>query len=154
MRYNMTLTYFNISKKSSYAIKAIFELALRSRNAPVCVRTLAKAQGIPARFLEIILNDLKHGGFVHSVRGKSGGYLLARSPETITIAQVIRFLEKSPETTETPLAQPKHRGDFVIKHAISRINDAIGDICEQMTIKEMLQEEMKNRTEYVSNYVI
>lgn len=150
----MTLTYFNISKKSSYAIKALFELALRGQNAPVSVRTLAKAQGIPARFLEIILNDLKHGGFVHSVRGKSGGYLLARTPEEITIAHIVRFLEKSPEIVETPLAQPKHRGDFVIKHAISRINEAIGDICEQMTIKEMLEEETKNRAKYVSNYVI
>ena len=150
----MTLTYFNISKKSSYAIKALFELALRSRNAPVCVRTLAKAQGIPSRFLEIILNDLKHGGFVRSVRGKSGGYLLAKSPEAITIAQVIRFLEKSPESFEPPNLQPKHRGDFVLKHAISRINLAISDICEEMTLKDMLIEEQKNRTEYVANYII
>jgi Rrf2 family cysteine metabolism transcriptional repressor len=150
----MTLTYFNISKKSSYAIKALFELALRGRNEPVCVRTLAKAQGIPTRFLEIILNDLKHGGFVRSVRGKSGGYLLTQQPEVVTIAQVIRFLEKSPESIENTLTQPKHRGDFVLKHAMSRINEAIGDICEQMTLKDMLIEESKNRTEYVSNYII
>lgn len=150
----MTLAYFNISKKSSYAIKALFELALRDRNAPVPVRTIAKAQGIPARFLEIILNDLKHGGFVTSVRGKSGGYLLAQSPDAVTIADVIRFLENSPETNEPSQAQPKHRGDFVIKHAINRINLAISDICEQMTLKDMLEEEMKNRTEYVSNYII
>jgi Rrf2 family cysteine metabolism transcriptional repressor len=150
----LTLNYFNISKKSNYAIKALFELALRSRNAPVCVRALAKAQGIPTRFLEIILNDLKHGGFVRSIRGKSGGYLLAQSPEEITIAQIIRFLEKSPESTDTPAQQPKHRGDFVLKHAITRINRAISDICDEMTLKDMLDEEQKNRTEYVSNYVI
>lgn len=150
----MTLNYFNISKKSNYAIKALFELALRSRTAPVCVRTLAKAQGIPTRFLEIILNDLKHGGFVRSIRGKSGGYLLAQSPEAITIAQIIRFLDKSPENTDAPPQQPKHRGDFVLKHAITRINQAISDICEEMTLKDMLDEEQKNRTEYVSNYVI
>jgi len=150
----MTLTYFNISKKSNYAIKALFELALRSQNAPVSVRTLAKAQGIPSRFLEIILNDLKHGGFVRSVRGKSGGYLLAQSPEEITIAQVIAFLEKSPENIEPSQGQPKHRGDFVLKHAINRINEAISDICDKMTLKDMLEEEQKNRTKYVSNYVI
>jgi Rrf2 family cysteine metabolism transcriptional repressor len=150
----MTLTYFNISKKSSYAIKAVFELALRSQDAPVPVRTLAKAQAIPARFLEIILNDLKHGGFVRSVRGKSGGYLLAKSPESISIAQIIRFLEKSPESDEPSNQQPTHRGDFVIKHAIDRINMAISDICDKITIKDMQDEEMKKRTEYVTNYVI
>ena len=150
----MTLTYFNISKKSSYAIKALFELALREQNEPICVRTLAKAQGIPARFLEIILNDLKHGGFVRSVRGKSGGYLLAQPPEAITIAQVIRFLENSPESDETPRPQPGHRGDFVLNHAISRINEAISEICDEMTLREMLDEDLKNRAEYISNYVI
>lgn len=150
----MTLTYFNISKKSSYAIKALFELALRSRKEPVSVRTLAKAQGIPSRFLEIILNDLKHAGFVKSVRGKAGGYLLAHSPDAITIAEIISFLEKSPEANEPPQSQPMHRGDFVIKHAISRINQAISEICDQTTLADMLDEEMKNRTEYISNYII
>ena len=150
----MTLTYFNISKKSSYAIKALFELALRSRNTPVPVRSLAKAQGIPSRFLEIILNDLKHGGFVRSVRGKSGGYLLAQSPKDITIAQIIRFLEKSPEHIEPTQWQPEHRGDFVLKHAISRINEAISEICDKTTLKDMLDEELENRTVYISNYVI
>ncbi|MHC4858380.1 MAG: RrF2 family transcriptional regulator [Planctomycetota bacterium] len=89
----MKYPYFQISKKSGYAIRGLLELALRGDSEPVNVRTLAQSQGIPTRFLEIILNELKQGGFVRSMRGKAGGYLLARGTEEITIGQVICFLE-------------------------------------------------------------
>ncbi|MHC4962446.1 MAG: RrF2 family transcriptional regulator, partial [Planctomycetota bacterium] len=60
----MNYPYFQISKKSGYAIRGLLELALRGDEGPVNVRTLAQAQDIPIRFLEIILNELKQGGFV------------------------------------------------------------------------------------------
>ena len=67
-----------ISKKCQYALKAIFELSLRNSDRPLKAKDIARSQGISTRFIEVILNDLKHGGFVESHRGNEGGYVLAR----------------------------------------------------------------------------
>jgi Rrf2 family protein len=58
---------------------------------PVSVRALAEQNRVPKRFLEHILLDLKSHGWVDSVPGKAGGYRLARSPDTITVGQIVRF---------------------------------------------------------------
>jgi len=54
---------------------------------------VAEAQAIPTRFLENILNELKRGGYVRSVRGRAGGYVLARAPGKITVGEIIRFIQ-------------------------------------------------------------
>lgn len=149
----MNYPYFHLSRKCGYAIRALFELALRPNFEPVTVRSLAKAQDIPTRFLEIILNELKQGGFVLSVRGKSGGYLLSRPAEAISIGQIIRFLEKTQDVDKPSLTTP-HAGEFVYSKLLETINEAIGGVCEQTSLKDMVDMEMKNRAAYVSNYVI
>jgi Rrf2 family protein len=149
----MNYPYFQISKKSGYAIRALFELASRSGGEPVNVRSLAKAQDIPIRFLEIILNELKQGGFVLSVRGKSGGYLLSHPAEGITIGQIIRFLEQNQDTDKPSFAAP-HPGEFVFKMLMDNINQAISSVCDATSLKDMMDMEMKNRDAFVSNYVI
>lgn len=82
-----------ISQKCRYALRAIYELALRDGSEPCKIGNIAEAQNIPPRFLENILNSLKSGGFVSSVRGKDGGYNLARGADKITVGEVIRFIQ-------------------------------------------------------------
>jgi Rrf2 family protein len=81
-----------VSAKVDYALRATIELAAA---APGQVKgeRLAAAQSIPQKFLENILADLRNGGIVASQRGAEGGYRLARPPEEITIADVIRVVE-------------------------------------------------------------
>src|SRR6185503_511214 len=83
----------NISVKGEYALQAIFDLASQEGGEPVKIANIAKRQNIPQKFLELILAGLKQGGFVESRRGAEGGYLLARAPETITVGEVLRFVE-------------------------------------------------------------
>ncbi len=149
----MSYPYFHISKKSGYAIRALFELAQRGVLGPVNVRSLAKAQDIPSRFLEIILNELKQGGFVLSVRGKSGGYLLSRDANEITIGQIVQFLEKNQDSDSPSLSSP-HSGEFVLNTLIDTINNAISDVCDNTSLNDMLKLEMKNRAAFTSNYII
>ena len=149
----MSYPYFYISKKSGYAIRALLELALRPISDPVNVRSLAKAQDIPTRFLEIILNELKQGGFVLSVRGKSGGYLLSKPAEDITIGQIIQFLEQN-QDLEVPSLTTPHSGEFVFNTLMSNINQVISDVCDNTSLKDMTELEMKNRNAFVSNYII
>ena len=83
-----------VSAKADYAVRAAIELAAEaSRRQPVKGTVVSKAQKIPLRFLENILNELRHAGVVQSQRGSEGGYWLARSADDITVAEIIRAVE-------------------------------------------------------------
>ncbi len=96
-----------ISAKADYAVRAAVELA-GAGEEPVKGERLAEAQGIPLQFLEHILLELKHARLIRARRGARGGYWLARPPEQITLANVIRAVEgplaniqdQAPEATE------------------------------------------------------
>jgi Rrf2 family protein len=82
-----------VSAKADYAVRAMIELAAAGDAEPVKGEQIADAQGIPLRFLENILAELRHQGLVQSRRGAEGGYWLTRAPDQITIAEVIRAVE-------------------------------------------------------------
>jgi Rrf2 family protein len=82
-----------ISAKADYAVRAALELAAAHGGDPVKGERLAEAQDIPLQFLEHILLELKHAGLIEARRGARGGYWLARDPEGITVADVIRAVE-------------------------------------------------------------
>ena len=83
-----------VSAKADYAVRAAIELASEaSADSPIKGTVVSKAQKIPLRFLENILNELRHAGIVQSQRGSEGGYWLARSADDITVAEIIRAVE-------------------------------------------------------------
>jgi len=83
-----------ISAKTDYALRAAVELAsAQDGDSPVKGEQIATAQGIPLRFLENILGDLRNGGIIESRRGVEGGYLLARPAHEISLADVIRAVD-------------------------------------------------------------
>ncbi|MDX6514077.1 MAG: hypothetical protein QOE36_3581 [Gaiellaceae bacterium] len=81
-----------VSAKVDYALRASIELA-SAGEGPVKGDRIAQAQGIPVKFLENILVELKHAGLVRSQRGVEGGYWLARPPAEIAVADVVRAVE-------------------------------------------------------------
>lgn len=83
-----------ITAKADYAVRAAIELAAHAGDGrPTKGEALARAQSIPLQFLENILGDLRQAGLVRTKRGADGGYLLARPPAEVTIADVIRAVE-------------------------------------------------------------
>ena len=82
-----------VSAKADYALRAALELADAEGGGPVKGEQIAQRQGIPLKFLENILLELRHQGLVRSQRGVEGGYWLARPAAEITIAEVIRAAE-------------------------------------------------------------
>jgi Rrf2 family protein len=82
-----------VSAKVDYALRAGAELAAAAGHGALKGERIAQAQKIPFKFLENILLDLKHAGLVQSQRGAEGGYWLAKLPEEITLADVIRAVE-------------------------------------------------------------
>src|SRR5437879_1982641 len=82
-----------VSAKADYALRAAAELAAAEGKGHVKGEQLARAQGIPPKFLENILLELRHAGLVQSQRGAEGGYWLARPADEITLAEIIRAVE-------------------------------------------------------------
>ncbi len=84
---------YAISKKSKYALRALFHLARKYNQGPVLIAELAEQERIPKKFLELILLELKNNGILGSKKGKGGGYFLGREPSAISVGDVIRALD-------------------------------------------------------------
>src|SRR5580693_359792 len=82
-----------ISKKTDYALRALFTLVDHYRGAPIPIRELARRNDVPKRFLEQIMLALKAQGWVGSVAGMRGGYVLAKDPSEITLGEVVRHFD-------------------------------------------------------------
>jgi len=82
-----------ISKKTDYALRALFTLVSHFGGAPIPIRELARRNDVPKRFLEQIMLALKAQGWVDSVAGVRGGYVLARSPGKITMGEIVRHFD-------------------------------------------------------------
>ena len=130
------------SKRGQYALRAIYELARRKDEGPTKVSTIASAQAIPQRFLEVILNQLKGSGLVESKRGFYGGYTLARAPERITVGDVLRYLQKDTETKRCIACVSQKACPFTDNCAFSslwlRVKDAAFDIYDKTTMQDLL----------------
>ena len=83
----------HVTAKADYAVRAVVELAHSSQDLPRKVDEVAQAQGIPVSFLENILTQLRSSGIVRSQRGPAGGYWLARQPDQVNLADIIRAVE-------------------------------------------------------------
>jgi Rrf2 family protein len=147
-----------ISKKCQYALSAVFELALRDTDQPVKIHDIAGAQNIPPRFLEVILNQLRHAGFVDSRRGSEGGYMLARAAEDLTVGEVIEYIQ-GPISMPADDAQKANKsesfyGNYAFELLWENVNRAISQICNNTTFAELIEYEKAKKTSTVPNYSI
>lgn len=145
-----------VTQKCQYALKAVFALARKDRTRPVKIAQVAEEQAIPFRFLEVILSQLKQGGFVESRRGTEGGYLLVRDPHEITVGSIVRFID-GPNFDEDIITSRKGaggtEGDFFdsIWHEAQA---AVFEVFDRTTIADLIQREEARRTSFVPNYII
>jgi Rrf2 family protein len=82
-----------VSKKTDYALRALFTLVDHFGGVPISIRELARRNDIPKRFLEQIMLELKAQGWVTSVAGARGGYVLGKKPGNITMGEVVRHFD-------------------------------------------------------------
>ena len=103
--------------KTSYGIAALMELAgLHASGEVLQVAEISARQGIPERYLEQMMTSLRRGGLLRSQRGPRGGYQLTRSPEAISLAEVIHCLEGDP--TASP-SEPARTPEFQVIDALA-----------------------------------
>lgn len=140
-----------ISAKEDYAIRAVVELAAAG-GATVKREQLAERQGIPAAFLENILLDLKRGEIVEAIRGADGGFRLARPPEEITVADVIRTVSGPLATVrgQRPTALEYDGSAAALQDLWIALRANIRSILETVTIADVASGKLPTRVKKVA----
>jgi len=131
-----------LSTKGRYGLRALIDLAEYGEHDAVSVISISERQHISESYLEQLFRLLKKAGLVNSIRGAGGGYQLARDPKEISVAEVLRALEGDLEPVScSALSEdsPCDAADMcVTKHVWKRLNEAIEDALESMTISELV----------------
>ena len=138
----------NISSKGQYALQALFDLATQKTGEPVKIASIAGRQGIPQKFLELILSSLKQGGFVESQRGAGGGYHLARLPEAITVGEVLRFIDGSPQKKKGP------KRETPLSELWRKVDKSVATILDNTNFASLVRNWAEKQKTYVHDWVI
>lgn len=145
-----------LSQKCQYAVRAVLELARRHRQGAVPAREVAASQGIPQRFLEVILNELRPTGLVASRRGPRGGYRLARDPREITVGQVIRLIDGPLDPVRTDAVAAGGEvpwGTRALHELWERARGAVDAVYDSVTFGDLIDRERSIRRT-VADYTI
>ncbi len=132
--------------KSDYAARAVLGLARHyPDSAALRMEDVAEEQGVPPKYLPQILLELKARGLVRSVRGKEGGYLLARSPADISLGDVLRAVHGP--LFETP-ALSNSDGPPELRRAWQRLQQALESTADAITFQQLLEESAEKEKMY------
>jgi len=133
-----------LTKKAKYGLKALVHLATVEPGRPELVNDIAEAEQIPKKFLDAILADLRNAGFVHSKKGKGGGYALARPPKEISIGAVVRALDGPLAPIQCASKTVYRRCDdctnekhCAVRLVMLQVREAIAGVLDNTTLEEM-----------------
>ncbi len=132
-----------ISAKTEYACIAMLELASRyGSGEPVRIRRIAERHSVPPRFLVQILLQLKGAGLVASVRGAAGGYHLVRSPEEVSLGQVMEVVDGSSngDGQTSSAASPDSPAVKVLTQAWKKVSTVQRQMLEGISLAELLEQ--------------
>ena len=133
-----------LSKKTEYALRALVYASRFPQGTTLQIRDLAAKNGIPKKFLELILLELKNAGLLESRRGVGGGYLLARRPEAIRALEVIEVFE-GPISAPAPgrgSGKPgRSEPSLAIARLVSEAAGAVAAVLSRWTLADLAREE-------------
>lgn len=145
--------------KLTYGIWVALELALRYGRAPVQARVIATRQSIPIRFIEQVLQALKQGGIVDSLRGAQGGYSLKKAPADLSLADIVEAMNGS---LDTDVRQMTHNGqtkrpiqlEGLLSTIWDRARQAELEVLNSVTLETLSQQYNQMEQEQVPMYHI
>lgn len=130
-----------VSTKGRYALRLMVDLALNSAGEPVSLKDIAKRQGISDKYLEQIIAVLNRAGYVRSIRGAQGGYLLRRAPEEYTVGMILRLTEGSlapVSCVEEGDLKCERQKDCATIILWRKINDAVTSVVDHVTLQDLV----------------
>ena len=130
--------------KGRYGLRAMIDLARYSEVEPVSINSIAARQNISERYLEQLVALLRKAGLVKSIRGATGGYILAKDAAEISVGDILRALEGSLEPVKCAAFYSEEgcmaSDGCVTKYVWQKINDSINETVNQMMLDELVQE--------------
>ncbi len=138
-----------ISQKGLYALQAMMRLARRYNQGAIRIRDIAYDEGLPEKFLELILLEMKNARLVESVRGAKGGYQLRRPPSEIYLAEIIRLMDGA----LAPFGDAEQLRDLIENDVEHRalyqvfldVRDAAARIMEKTSLADIIREDTSKR---------
>lgn len=130
-----------LSTRTRYGIRAILEIAENEGRGPVQIKTIAQRQDISVKYLEQLMAILKSAGFVRSIRGAKGGYMLAKPPNQIKISDVFDSLEGHVTTVECVENGNycARAADCVARQVWVQVQQAIQNVLQSITLQDLVQ---------------
>ncbi|MGZ4759564.1 MAG: RrF2 family transcriptional regulator [Acidimicrobiales bacterium] len=135
-----------VTAKVDYAVRAAMVLARAAEadGGPVKGERIGNEQGIPVKYLENILSELRQGGLVRSQRGADGGYWLAKAPDAITIADIIRAVEGPLATVRGERAEQLDYGEGTgaLQDMWVAVRASLRSVLEQVTLADVTDKKL------------
>ncbi|MGL9735022.1 MAG: Fe-S cluster assembly transcriptional regulator IscR [Symbiopectobacterium sp.] len=128
-----------LTSKGRYAVTAMLDVALHSKEGPVPLADISERQGISLSYLEQLFSRLRKNGLVTSVRGPGGGYLLGKNANEIVVGAVISAVDESVDATRCQGREGCQGGDRCLTHTLWRdLSDRITDFLNNITLEELV----------------
>lgn len=141
-----------ISTKGRYALRLMIDLAVHNTGEPIRIKDIAARQEISDKYLEQIISVLNKAGFVRSIRGPQGGYMLVREPDKYTVGEILRLFEGSMapvscleyETNTCP------RQEFCVTLELwKKLDEAIKGVIDHYTLQDLVDRQLEKSDDYV-----
>ena len=139
-----------LSTRTRYGIRAVIELAQHEDKRPLQLKAIAERQGISIKYLEQLMGILRSAGFVRSVRGAKGGYVLGRPAGEITLYEVFRSLEGSFTTTECveDASSCERSADCAARTVWVQVEEAIRRVLSGITLADLIEQPKNPAAQY------
>ena len=139
-----------LSTRGRYGLKAMFDLALNYGDGPISLTSSAERQAISVNYLEQLISPLRKAMLVESVRGAQGGYMLAKSPNEITVGVILTTLEGPLAPTDCVVVDGDddmcdHSTYCVTKVIYEKIYESISTVVNSITLQHMIDDYKSNQ---------
>jgi len=137
-----------LSTRTRYGIRAMLELAENVGRGPLQLRIIARRQDISVRYLDQLMTILKSAGFVRSIRGSKGGYVLAKAPEQIKLNDVFNCLEGPVVTVECTENKNycARAADCVARQVWTQVQEAVMAVLQSITFQDLVDRTKNNKS--------
>jgi Rrf2 family protein len=145
-----------ISTKGRYGLRVLLDIAAHQAKGPVILRDISARQDISEKYLWQVINPLKAAGLVNSTRGAKGGYVLAKSPDDVTLLEIVSILE-GPVSVVDCVGTPEkcaRSGACVTRAAWGKIESGIKESMAKITLKELVDKQKDAESGSSLSYVI
>jgi len=139
-----------LSTRTRYGMRAIIELAQYEGKRPLQLKAIADRQEISVKYLEQLMSLLRSAGFVRSVRGSKGGYILARPADQVRLHEIFRCLEGPVTTTECTADSDvcKRSADCIARDIWLEVEAAVQNVLSAITLADLVKKSNTRTSEY------